>query len=189
MPPRQSVRVVDRVDRVLGSFERVLAEGDHRLGLAVAEQVPHRADDLVDAGRVVVGLPVGDVAVGLEGVVDRVEEGPKRRRAGDRLRCFKAEPSQRQLVGRGQLEHEVDEPLVAEALEVGTHVDVRLDVVLLLGGAGLGGDQGERDGVLAEAPLNTDRAGTGEHRLTVPRPRGAPCRVPIPGRSPQRTSR
>jgi len=26
---------------------------------------------------------------------------------------------------------------------------------------------GERDGVLAEAPLNTDRAGTGEHRLTV----------------------
>ena len=54
---------------------------------------------------------------------------------------------------RGDLEQELHDPFAAEALEVGPHVDVRPDGGLLPGGAGPGGDERERDGVLAEAPL------------------------------------
>ena len=161
-----AIGVVDRPDRLLGLLERVFGEGDDRHGVTITEQVPERGDHRVDALCVGVGLAIGDEPLGGERLVDGLGECPQREGTRDGPRRLQAQSRRGELIRIGQLQHQVHEPFAGEPVEVGAEVDRGL-VVWLPPARRVGGDQGERHGVLAKAPLGADRAGAREAWLAI----------------------
>ena len=153
--------VVDALKRAFGELEGVLGEVDDIAAVALLELGFEHVGRFLDAADVAPDLPIGDELPVGEGLLDQRAQGRDVRPATRRRRGSQQQLASQRFVVVGVVDQNVDQLALGKRLEMGTRVIERRRGIVVLALP----SKGDRDAVLAEGALTSDRARAGEAKL------------------------